>query len=206
MGYAAEVEQEARAAFAHGESFGSISRRLGCARAPVTKVPMGCPLTRNELALVQEFADGRSYSQIADARDRDPSSVRSMAQRVCRKLGVRDRTQSVIVAAKAGWVETAYELAVDDEAAMQRRLYAVIAELAEAVRAQRLEPLSDLQRSYLARFEEYLYSTPGERDNVRQRMSHALTPMLAEAGVDPNAITVRRGLDRALERIMTADG
>ncbi|HEV3034438.1 MAG TPA: HDOD domain-containing protein [Solirubrobacteraceae bacterium] len=63
-----------------------------------------CPLTGQELRILQGLARGRVYKEIAHELALSVSTVRTHLHNIYRKLGVGDRAQAVIFATQHGWV------------------------------------------------------------------------------------------------------
>jgi putative nucleotidyltransferase with HDIG domain len=66
--------------------------------------PNPSPLTRGELVVMRELAEGKLYKQIARDLGRSTSTVRTHLHNIYRKLGVFDRAQAVITATRHGWI------------------------------------------------------------------------------------------------------
>jgi putative nucleotidyltransferase with HDIG domain len=64
-----------------------------------------CPLTRREREVLERLAAGAVYKQIAADLSVSVSSVRTHLHNVYAKLGVIDRAQAVLAAARQGWIE-----------------------------------------------------------------------------------------------------
>ncbi|MGO9319719.1 MAG: LuxR C-terminal-related transcriptional regulator [Solirubrobacteraceae bacterium] len=62
------------------------------------------PLTRRELAVLQQLAKGSVYSQIAQDLALAVSTVRTHLHNIYGKLGVADRAQAVLIAHQRGWL------------------------------------------------------------------------------------------------------
>jgi putative nucleotidyltransferase with HDIG domain len=62
------------------------------------------PLTRGELVVMRQLAEGKLYKQIARDLGRSTSTVRTHLHNIYRKLGVFDRAQAVITATRHGWI------------------------------------------------------------------------------------------------------
>ncbi len=62
------------------------------------------PLTPREAIALRGLAEGKTYKQMAAELSVSPSTLRSQLHSSCKKLGVKDRAQAVIVAAERGWI------------------------------------------------------------------------------------------------------
>jgi putative nucleotidyltransferase with HDIG domain len=62
------------------------------------------PLSPREVVALRGLAEGKTYKQLGAELDLSPSTLRSQLHSSCRKLGVKDRAQAVIVAAERGWI------------------------------------------------------------------------------------------------------
>ena len=89
-----------------------ITRRL--VEAFVRRPPIGThtapeldSLTKRELEVLRHIASGRSNAEIASLLYVSDETVKTHASRIFMKLGVRDRTQAVILAYEYGVVEPA---------------------------------------------------------------------------------------------------
>jgi HD-like signal output (HDOD) protein/DNA-binding CsgD family transcriptional regulator len=63
-----------------------------------------CPLTRQELRVLQHLGKGHVYKEIAHELGLSPSTIRSHLHNVYRKLGVDNRAQAVLFATARGWL------------------------------------------------------------------------------------------------------
>ena len=63
------------------------------------------PLTRRQLQMLRMLAQGRRYKQIGEQLGISPSTVRSHLHDTYRRLGVADRAQAVLLAARRGWIQ-----------------------------------------------------------------------------------------------------
>jgi DNA-binding NarL/FixJ family response regulator len=63
------------------------------------------PLTARETDVLRGLAAGHAYGRIADDLGVSLSTVRTHALSAGAKLGTRSRTQAVLVATTAGWLE-----------------------------------------------------------------------------------------------------
>jgi DNA-binding NarL/FixJ family response regulator len=63
-----------------------------------------CPLSGQELRVLQQPAKGSVYKEIAHDLALSVSTVRSHLHNTYRKLGVADRAQAIILATERGWV------------------------------------------------------------------------------------------------------
>jgi DNA-binding CsgD family transcriptional regulator/HD-like signal output (HDOD) protein len=63
-----------------------------------------CPLTGQELRILQRLAKGLVYKEIAQDLALSVSTVRTHLHNIYRKLGVGDRAQAVLFATQRGWV------------------------------------------------------------------------------------------------------
>jgi putative nucleotidyltransferase with HDIG domain len=63
------------------------------------------PLTRRQLQMLRMLAQGRRYKQIGEQLGISPSTVRSHLHDTYRRLGVSDRAQAVLLAARRGWIQ-----------------------------------------------------------------------------------------------------
>jgi len=74
----------------------------GSSQRPIPTDP--CPLTRQELLVLQHLGKGRVYKEIAHELGRSPSTIRSHLHNIYRKLGVANRAQAVLFATERGWL------------------------------------------------------------------------------------------------------
>ncbi len=98
-----EMRQSARAiGLGAGELRGLMYELPGACsqRRPIDP----CPLSRQELRVLQQLAKGLVYKQIAHDLTLSVSTVRSHLHNTYRKLGVTNRAQAVILANKRGWL------------------------------------------------------------------------------------------------------
>jgi putative nucleotidyltransferase with HDIG domain len=63
-----------------------------------------CPLTRQELRVLQQLGKGRVYKEIAHELGLSPSTIRTHLHNIYRKLGVANRAQAVLFATGRGWL------------------------------------------------------------------------------------------------------
>jgi HD-like signal output (HDOD) protein/DNA-binding CsgD family transcriptional regulator len=63
-----------------------------------------CPLTGQELRVLQQLGKGRVYKEIAHELGLSPSTIRSHLHNIYRKLGVGNRAQAVLFATGRGWM------------------------------------------------------------------------------------------------------
>jgi HD-like signal output (HDOD) protein len=62
------------------------------------------PLSKRQLAMLEQLAKGSTYNQIAHDLALSVSTVRTHLHNIYRKLGVADRTQAVLTANERGWL------------------------------------------------------------------------------------------------------
>jgi DNA-binding CsgD family transcriptional regulator len=128
------------------------------------------PLHPVELETVQALADGLTYEQIAERRNRSVSTVRSTISRINLALGVSSSQQSVIICYRNGWLD-------DHEEHYLVRLAAATEELTLLVKAG--SDLTTQQRAYLTAFDELIYArTDDEHITARVTLDAALGPTL----------------------------
>jgi HD-like signal output (HDOD) protein/DNA-binding CsgD family transcriptional regulator len=63
-----------------------------------------CPLTGQELRVLQQLGKGRVYKEIARELGLSPSTIRTHLHNIYRKLGVGNRAQAVLFATGRGWL------------------------------------------------------------------------------------------------------
>jgi HD-like signal output (HDOD) protein/DNA-binding CsgD family transcriptional regulator len=63
-----------------------------------------CPLTGQELRVLQQLGKGRVYKEIAHELGLSPSTIRTHLHNIYRKLGVANRAQAVLFATGRGWL------------------------------------------------------------------------------------------------------
>jgi HD-like signal output (HDOD) protein/DNA-binding CsgD family transcriptional regulator len=101
---ASEMRQGAHALGFGSEGLRRIMHELPSG-PPARQHPLeACPLSRRELSVLRSLAKGKVYKQIAVDLDLSVSAVRSHLHNMYGKLGVIDRAQAVLIAAKAGWI------------------------------------------------------------------------------------------------------
>jgi DNA-binding CsgD family transcriptional regulator len=134
------------------------------------------PLHPVELETVQALADGLSYEQIAQLRNRSVSTVRSTISRINLALGVSSSQQSVIICYRNGWLD-------DHDEHYLVRLAAATEELTLLVKAG--SDLTAQQRAYLTAFDELIYArTDDEHITARVTLDAALSPTLGDELLD----------------------
>ncbi len=91
---------------ARGDSllFPAAVRRLAAAYGPVAQRLPGVRLTEREGEVLRLMADGRSNAEIAADLVLGLETVKTHVGNVLTKLGVRDRTQAVVVAYRSGFI------------------------------------------------------------------------------------------------------
>ena len=97
---------EAVRVVARGDSllFPAAVRRLAAAYGPATARLPGVQLTGREGEVLALMADGRSNAEIAAELVLGLETVKTHVGNVLTKLGVRDRTQAVVVAYRSGFI------------------------------------------------------------------------------------------------------
>jgi DNA-binding NarL/FixJ family response regulator len=97
---------EAVRVVARGDSllFPAAVRRLAAAYGPAQDRLPGVRLTEREGEVLTLIADGLSNSEIAERLVLGVETVKTHVGNVLGKLGVRDRTQAVVVAYKSGFI------------------------------------------------------------------------------------------------------
>ena len=73
-----------------------------CSQRQLPTAP--CPLTRQELRVLQQLGKGCVYKKIAQELGISPSTVRTHLHNIYGKLGVADRAQAVLYATACGWL------------------------------------------------------------------------------------------------------
>ena len=131
------------------------------------------PLTALELLAIEGLADGLTYKQIAAARGRSVSTIRSQLHVIYRKLGVVDRAQAVMACQREGWIDAPN---MDPTSTLTLRLARVTEELCALVRAR--SKLTDAQREYLSARSAGLRPHGDDKIRARQAMQHALNGVL----------------------------
>ena len=63
-----------------------------------------CPLSRRELEVLKQLAEGKVYKQIAQELGLSTSTVRTHLHNTYAKLGANDRAQAVLIATDRGWL------------------------------------------------------------------------------------------------------
>jgi len=63
-----------------------------------------CPLSGQEVRVLQHLAKGRVYKEIAHELGLSPSTIRTHLHNIYRKLGVANRAQAVLLATGRGWL------------------------------------------------------------------------------------------------------
>ena len=63
-----------------------------------------CPLSKQELRVLQQLATGSVYKEIARDLALSTSTIRSHLHNIYLRLGVGDRAQAVLFAAERGWL------------------------------------------------------------------------------------------------------
>jgi len=66
--------------------------------------PPTCPLTAQELRVLQQLANGKVYKEIAHDLTLSVSTVRTHLHNIYARVGVADRAQAVLLASESGWV------------------------------------------------------------------------------------------------------
>ncbi len=91
---------------ARGDSllFPAAVRRLAAAYGPARERLPGVRLTEREGEVLRLMADGRSNAEIAADLVLGLETVKTHVGNVLTKLGVRDRTQAVVVAYRSGFI------------------------------------------------------------------------------------------------------
>jgi DNA-binding NarL/FixJ family response regulator len=91
---------------ARGDSllFPAAVRRLAAAYGPAAQRLPGVRLTEREGEVLRLMADGRSNAEIAADLVLGLETVKTHVGNVLTKLGVRDRTQAVVVAYRSGFI------------------------------------------------------------------------------------------------------
>jgi DNA-binding NarL/FixJ family response regulator len=91
---------------ARGDSllFPAAVRRLAAAYGPARERLPGVRLTEREGEVLRLMADGRSNAEIAAELVLGLETVKTHVGNVLTKLGVRDRTQAVVVAYRSGFI------------------------------------------------------------------------------------------------------
>jgi DNA-binding NarL/FixJ family response regulator len=84
-----------------------IVRELGVAEARFPRLEPADPLTPREVEVLRLLAGGYSNREIARALRVVEGTVKNHVSSILSKLGVRDRTRAVLLAARAGYLETA---------------------------------------------------------------------------------------------------
>jgi DNA-binding CsgD family transcriptional regulator/HD-like signal output (HDOD) protein len=77
---------------------------LPCDSAQPRREPSSCPLTGQELRVLQQLANGKVYKEIAHDLDLSVSTIRTHLHNIYTKIGVADRAQAVLMASESGWV------------------------------------------------------------------------------------------------------
>ena len=70
----------------------------------VTTLPLGCPLTKHQLAAVEAVARGESQKQFAASTGRTRATVRSLLGAAYGRLGVDGAPQAVVECVRHGWL------------------------------------------------------------------------------------------------------
>jgi len=76
----------------------------GCSQRPRQRHLDPSPLSKRQLAMLEQLAKGSTYNQIADDLALSVSTVRTHLHNIYGKLGVADRTQAVLTANERGWL------------------------------------------------------------------------------------------------------
>lgn len=63
------------------------------------------PLTQREIAILRLVADGHANKQIADRMNLSVETIKAQLKMIFSKLGVRDRTHAVTLAARRGYID-----------------------------------------------------------------------------------------------------
>nr|BBH92428.1 DNA-binding response regulator [Thermogemmatispora argillosa] len=73
-------------------------------RAPVRQEPAPEPLSAQQLVILRLIAQGLSSREIAAKLYLSENTVKSYVQEILHRLGVKNRTEAVMVAVKQGWL------------------------------------------------------------------------------------------------------
>ncbi|WP_081838812.1 response regulator [Thermogemmatispora carboxidivorans] len=73
-------------------------------RAPVRQEPGPEPLSAQQLVILRLIAQGLSSREIATKLYLSENTVKSYVQEILHRLGVKNRTEAVMVAVKQGWL------------------------------------------------------------------------------------------------------
>lgn len=152
--------------------------------AAVPSLPDACPLTRQEMRVLRQLAEGLTYAQIAERLGCQTSTVRTHLHAAYNRLGVATSYQAVLACARAGWL--GLDDAGDAGCEQMLRLEALLGRLVDAhVSRRKFRTLTPAQHHYLDTLD--LYLTDRRRGHRHQmagdRMRSALSGVLAEAGI-----------------------
>ncbi|HSZ06096.1 MAG TPA: HDOD domain-containing protein [Solirubrobacteraceae bacterium] len=81
-----------------------VMHELPSACIPRQRLVDPCPLSSQELRVLEELATGSVYKQIANELALSVSTVRSHLHNIYGKLGVGNRAQAVLIASDRGWI------------------------------------------------------------------------------------------------------
>jgi two-component system response regulator DegU len=85
-------------------AFGGRSEAGGALETGTSHDPLHELLTQRELEILKAIAEGKSNRGIAESFYISEKTVKNHVSSILAKLGVEDRTQAVILAAKRGWI------------------------------------------------------------------------------------------------------
>ena len=107
---AKSVEPEALAALVRRVGSGTVSaggRGPGRAEPDEAAAAEEMPLSERELRILNLIAEGQSNREVAAQLGVSEQTVKNAVSSILRKLAVNDRTQAVIAALRAGWINLA---------------------------------------------------------------------------------------------------